>query len=499
MSALPVGPASGAFFGPGVIDKASVCPASAAVELHGYYPARGVRAYKKAPMGAGAWPDTVALLDALAGRGPTDLWSVGTHPVEDLNALAAGAGITGPSASYAVPAAENVLDAQAATGLGFSYVPGFVKVPFHDGSMHAGGVLAFQGPHGAWQGWRLRVGEDLKDGLEAHLWAALAAAVLAKVHGAQLASVDIFEVSGLTGRSLPLGAWTVAEALTHFESAVQPRLQSMAHRLDVSPGSHCASCTFAGACHAAPAVGGLLDGVPRQRHVTAVSASDLQDYARCPHRRLLLSQLRLPRTTGATTDAMARGIALDQWLTRNHARGVACEHADLDALTRAPLPAGVLEGARRHLDVCPVHDADAGLVQVEPKVAAVDAASGVLLVARPDATYTVQGERIWRETKSRGAITVVDAQELVESDITAATYLTLLAAQPAGGTLEWEQVSHDDANLLVLPTDDTGLLESARRHVSAAVADMLADQQLPPRPGLGCTSCPVRQWCTAAP
>lgn len=125
----------------------------------------------------------------------------------------------------------------------------------------------------------------------------------------------------------------------------------------------------------------------------------------------------------------------------------------------------------------------------------------VLLVARPDAIYERGEAVVWRETKTRTMIVPRAAQQLVETEVAAALYLTLLASGRSGApdALEWEELAVDGYELTVLPADDNDLVEAARARVSAAVADLLSDSAFPPRIGAGCTGCAARRWCPDAP
>src|SRR5579875_2822680 len=184
-------------------------------------------------------------------------------------------------------------------------------------------------------------------------------------------------------------------------------------------------------------------------------------------------------------------------------RGVPCAEADVDRFLAETADELGAVMARRHLGICPLADAEtgSGTLVTQTDVAALDAGSRVLLVARPDATYQRGGAVVWRETKTRTTLVPRAAQQLVETDVTAALYLILLASGTSGtaDTLEWEELSVDGHGLTVLPADDEDLVEAARARVSAAVADLLSDSVLPPRIGAGCAACAARRWCPDAP
>ena len=64
------------------------------------------------------------------------------------------------------------------------------------------------------------------------------------------------------------------------------------------------------------------------------------------------------------------------------------------------------------------------------------------------------------------------AQQLVETEVAAALYLTLLASGASGppDALEWEELTAGGQELTVLPADDKDLVKAARAHVSARPA-----------------------------
>ena len=314
--------------------------------------------------------------------------------------------------------------------------------------------------------------------------------------------MEAFELGATSGPIEHVGSWTRAELDTEFAALRTGTLRNMAMDLRVKAGSHCADCTFVGNCPAAPRIEGLLQLVPRQPTVRKITATDLRTHADCARRYQLLSLQRLPGEV-LTGEALLRGQSLDTWLQGNHIRGAACTEADAHrflAETADELGAAM---ARRHLGICPLADSDtsSGTLMAQTDVAALDAGSRVLLVARPDAIYQRGQATVWRETKTRTTLTPHTAQQLIETEIAAALYLTLLASGTSGPSdaLEWEELAASDHELTVLPTDDKDLVEAARAHVSAAVADLLSDRTFPPRIGTGCAGCAARPWCPDAP
>jgi hypothetical protein len=202
-----------------------------------------------------------------------------------------------------------------------------------------------------------------------------------------------------------------------------------------------------------------------------------------------------------TGEALGRGRRVDDWLTGNHRRGVACARADVERLRRESGDDIAAAMATHHLTACPYADPSIEHLAVQVDVVALDAASGVLLVARPDATYLRDGRVVWRETKTRSHLGGPDARRLVQTDITAAMYLTLLASGASGppDALEWEELGEASGEITALPADDVDLVTAARQHLSAAVADVLADDVRSPRIGAGCAECAARRWCPDAP
>jgi PD-(D/E)XK nuclease superfamily len=505
---LAVGLPGGPWFGPRAFDDAVRCPAKAAVALRGYDLPIGSRSELVAKLTGGPWLAATCLLKELASRGPTSAYPAGQHSVTDLGRLAASLlpREARPVREFGVAAAEALLDAQAVTAGAFDYYPTFIKMPFGPGEMHAGGAFCFRGPAGGWQIWRLRMTIAHPASDTSRGWAITAAYCLAGHLDGEgqdlLRAVEAFELGATSGPVEHIGSWTRAELDAEFAALRTGKMRNMAMDLRVKAGSHCADCTFVGNCPAAPRIEGLLQLVPRQPTVRKITATDLRTHADCARRYKLLSLQGLPGEA-LTGEALLRGQSLDTWLHGNHTRGTACTEADIHrylAENEDELGAAM---ARRHLEICPLADPDtsSGTVVTQTDVAALDAASRVLLVARPDAIYQRGGAIVWRETKTRTTLTSHSAQQLVETEVAAALYLTLLASSASGppDALEWEELTAGGQELTVLSADDKDLIKAARAHVSAAVADLLSDSTFPPRIGAGCAGCAARPWCPDAP
>jgi PD-(D/E)XK nuclease superfamily len=202
-----------------------------------------------------------------------------------------------------------------------------------------------------------------------------------------------------------------------------------------------------------------------------------------------------------TGEALLRGQLLDAWLQANHEQGTACTDDDVQ---RFLSETGDLAGAamgRQHLEICPLADPATSGLTVQVEAAALDANSRVMLVCRPDAIYTRDAAVVWRETKTRATLSRCSARQLIETDVTAALYLIVLASGASGtpDALEWEELSSDSQELTILSADDQELLTTARAHVSAAVADLISDDAYPARPGIRCAGCAAKRWCAEAP
>lgn len=505
---LTVGSPGRLWFGPRVFDDAARCPAKAAVVLQGSELPTGSRPEPLAKLTGGAWLAAASLLRELASRGPTSAYPAGQHPVTNLDRLAASLlrQESRPVREFGVAAAEALLDAQAATASAFDYYPAFIKMPFGSGEMHAGGAFAFRGPAAEWQIWRLRMKTAYPASDTSRSWAITAAYCLAGHLDCEgqnpLRAVEAFELGATSGSVERIGSRTRVELDAEFAALGAGTLLNMATDLRIKAGSHCVGCAFVGNCPAAPRVEGLLQLVPQQPTVRKITATDLRTHADCARRYQLLSLQGIPGEA-LTGEALLRGQSLDTWLHGNHMRGTACAEADVHRFlveTGDQLGAAM---ARRHLGICPLADPDttSGTLMAETDVAALDADSHILLVARPDAVYQRVGAIVWRETKTRTTLTPRTAQQLIETEVAAALYLTLLASGASGppDALEWEELAADGHELTVLPTDDKDLLEAARAHVSATVANLLSDNTFPPRIGAGCAGCAARSWCPDAP
>lgn len=506
MATLDIGQRSDPWFGPRVFEDAAACPAKASNALAGWKLPPGLRSQ---PMNQtlGAWGAALDLLKVFARHGPTSGWANGTHPVTDLLAFAATT-ISHHSRAvqlFAAQAVEALLDAQSGNGAGFNYEDTFIKVPFGRGSLHAGGAFVFVGPHNRFQLWRLRTGAAQPVHADTTSWATLAAHALAEHRQESSdpppALIEVFEVGATGGGSTSLGSFDPTSLASAYTKLYQDRLLPMVRNRGVSAGPHCASCTFVGHCPAAPTITGLLQTVPRQPVLVKVTASDLRSHADCPHRYRLQTIHGLPRQGSGGSEAMWRGTIVDEWLTGNHRRGRQCTAADAQQLLDEEGDLAAAAMATNHVDLCPLADRDTEDFLPQPYFGALDAESRVLLVARPDATYTRDGATVWRETKTRTTMAVTDATTLVDTDLAAALYLTVLACGAAGtpDALEWEVLTATGKELTILPCDNPNLLNIARTRVSAAVYDALTDPAYAPRVGPGCSGCPVREWCVHAP
>lgn len=503
MAQLTVGQRIDPWFGPGVFDDAARCPAKASTSLRGWALPLGLRPPLKKEF-VGAWPATSKLLAALAGQGPTSHWTMGTHPGDDLAALAASALPGYPSSvqDFAVSTVGTFLEAQAATGIAFDYDPSFISRQFPPGKIHGGGVFAFQGPAGRWQAWRLRLGSTHVPDAASLGWALTAAYALAGYQQLQrnaiVGEVAVYEFSAADAQVIALGAWASAEIDSEFDKLKSALLTPMAHDLTTTPGPHCIDCRFVGACPKAQVIDGLIQGVRPQRAPRKITASDLQMRLVCPHRYNLLGMHGLPGEPGEVSVAMSRGRIVDEWLTSNHRRGDrACNESDLSTLRGACEDAVATAMAAQHLNVCPFEGPGIFKASCQADIVALDRETLVLLLARPDLTFERDGHVVWRETKTRSALTTQDAETLVSTNVTAALYLTVLASGAAGPAeaLEWEELGADSHELTILPCDDEELVDAARRLVSSSVADLIGDDVGSARPGRSCESCRARRWC----
>lgn len=505
---LAVGPRGSIWFGPRVFDDVARCPAKAAVALNGYELPGGSRPEPPAKFTGGAWLATARLLRELAAHGPTSAYAAGQHSVAHLDQLAAVvlSKEIRPVREFAIAAAEALLDAQVATDTGFDYYPAFIKMPIGSGEMHAGGAFAFSRPVGQWQIWRLRMTALRTASGISRGWATIAAYCLAghlDYEGLHpLEAVETFETGAISGPVERTARWTRAELNAEFAATGSSKLKTMAANLQVSGGSHCAECIFVGNCPAAPRVEGILQHVPRQPTVCKITATDLRTHADCARRYQMISLVGLPREA-PSGEALMRGQFLDAWLCANHNRGTGCAEVDVHRFLTETADEFGAAMARRHLGICPLSDPSTtiGTLTTQTDVAALDMYSRVLLVARPDAIYHRDGAVVWRETKTRTTLTPRTAEHLVETEIAAALYLTLLASGASGvpDALEWEELAANGHELTVLSADNGDLVEYARAQVSAAVADLLSENAFLPRPGIRCRTCAVRRWCPDAP
>jgi hypothetical protein len=88
----------------------------------------------------------------------------------------------------------------------------------------------------------------------------------------------------------------------------------------------------------------------------------------------------------------------------------------------------------------------------------------------------------------------------IVSDVTTTLYLPILASGADGppDALDWEVLTAADTELTVLVPTEIALTGEARMFISSAVADALAGDAFPPRPGEIYRNCPVARWCPSS-
>lgn len=494
---LPTGPASTPYFGASIFQEASRCPAWASTKLMGNRPPPDPDRLTPPKLDRGGWLATSKLLGLLADLAPTSTWSAGTHPVEDLAQLAHDrlADVPDPVQEFAAGLVEALLDAQSSTGVPMDFHPAFISRAFRGGQIHRGGGFIFTGNDAA-QIWRLRFAAGPREATEAQGWALTAAFAICEQFPTAL-RIEVYELNATTAEIKQVADWPRDAVEEQFHRDTEEALRQLAHDTRVQPGGYCASCKFIASCPGVT-VADFLPGVPATTAIQKVTASELKDYDTCPARYELLVTQGLPRVPAESTDAMTRGSAIDAWLTLNHTTGRACDHDDVDNLAHATPDAESI--GHHHLSVCFLGDDDATDVLSQQTHVLVDRKSRVMLVARPDAEYQRGGRTVWRETKTTSAGRSWDAMSLVQADITAALYLLMLTTLEGvnADALEWELLSPLGAEVTILAADDDELVETARRTVSAAIADLRSDDTRSPRPGPRCEKCSAAKWCPDA-
>jgi hypothetical protein len=410
-----------------------------------------------------------------------------------------------PVRGYVLAAADGVLAAHDdhSGGSRAVFVDAFHKIAHEPGTLHAGGALPFRGVGDAdrtWWLYRLRTGPARPPDASAQRWAVTAAHVYATEYPT-LRTVHVAEVGGSDGSLQPVGTWTRSQLATVFAGTCASAFPALSRDDELRAGAHCAGCAFVGLCPEAPRHQGLLRSVPRQRVITKLTAGDLDGHMTCPARYRLQRINGLPAQRTDSRPAHLGRLTGD-CLSALHRDLIRCDDtASVAAVAGISDPAdkgAVLAMLDHHRDVCPIDDS-VTLALAEPSLVALDADSNVLLVGRPDLVVHAGGVTRWRETKTGATPPPDDPLLLLDTSVTAALYVLLIAARDSDAdVLEWEHLGPDGALLVPLDVTDPDLVEVARRTVSAAVSDLLSDDVRTARPGRACEGCGVRQWCPDA-
>jgi len=316
------------------------------------------------------------------------------------------------------------------------------------------------------------------------------------------ARVLIVEIGLADGSSRVVFDGDSAAARRSYDNLARPRITAAMSDVRFRPGRDCAGCRWVAACPALPRVRGLL-GLPGHGVMTrSVSASDLDQYARCPARYFLSRVAHLPAEP-VELAGPARGLAAHQWLAAQHSRpgAAACTPAELpdDRLDLAILEARPY--LENHIGQCPLGFDGLESVVAEPPIYVYDPDADVVVAASPDLTFTTGNGPVWRETKTTAAAPPIDERDALDAYPAVALDIVLLAETSRGiggepvGLVELEILTPQSGVVHVYDVADPVTLAVARRQVGEAAYAWHTDLEFTARPGSGCPHCPVRRWC----
>lgn len=346
--------------------------------------------------------------------------------------------------------------------------------------------------------YRVRLGERLTeaDDVDAHRWAVVAASTVAASQR-DLTQVEVAEISLASGTVSAPRTWSRDELRSAWTGDIRPGLDALRRQpVHPRPGRHCATCEHAFACPAPHQAAGLL-GIAGRPWRVDVSADTLRRYAACAHDYALGELYGIPgRRAGSA--AADRGRAVHARLAAAHAIGRGCDAADLFGCAVDPPGDDPLPYLRAHIDHCPLRRDDVLDVAVEQPIVVVDGQANVVLLATVDLRYTSRdGARRWREVKTRPQAPDVTAEQLIEGDVTVATYVLLASSGVDGAVeqLEWEVLAPDRATVTTIPITAV-LVGRARAVVASRVETLLDDTTWAPTDnGAHCVGCAFAEIC----
>ncbi|GAA0950912.1 PD-(D/E)XK nuclease family protein [Nonomuraea longicatena] len=325
--------------------------------------------------------------------------------------------------------------------------------------------------------------------------------------------IRVLDVGLTTGTDRVLIDMGPEEIRRAYQSSAQPIATSLLRGGSRTPGGNCVDCKARNGCDAVPVVPGLLGLAERGTHRRTWSITTSRYYEFCPAQAHLKS-VHLP-SEWTPGEAEMRGRDVHRWLEVAHERGVPCSSDDLPeagaedfGLARQLMERADYARARpylvQHLTVCPLRGPGAVTdVRAEPRIAAYDSASDVLVLANPDLLRRVDGRLVYREQKTSAALRGITAENALDAVPQLALAVCLIAAGTFGdtdGLVELEQL-HPDAVVPVLEFDTSKpeIVAAARAIIHRRVRAWHVDTEFRAKPGWWCGSCPVSRWCPDAP
>ncbi|MEU2874848.1 PD-(D/E)XK nuclease family protein [Streptomyces sp. NPDC007070] len=324
--------------------------------------------------------------------------------------------------------------------------------------------------------------------------------------------VRLVEIGCVDASQRILFEGTCEEAYALYDERVEEALDRIVTGDAYRPGDNCARCGAVADCPAVPSVPGLL-GISRpgaRRRSWSVTTG--RSYRRCPA-RAHLEDLFLPRDTSAEdSEAVVRGKAVHAWIESRHRRTPQrpCTPDDVPgppegwryekwSVTGLQARLGI-QMIADHALVCPLRDRpDDTEVHPEETVAAYDPDADVVVLAKTDLLYRVNGRWTVRETKTAR---VPDEGNLLDQhpQLALAVRLARTGVLPGDGHcgVELERLTGSGPVVTELDVAAPDVVSEAQRVLAEYVTPWHADARYPAKAGQACADCPFTRWCPDA-
>jgi PD-(D/E)XK nuclease superfamily len=325
--------------------------------------------------------------------------------------------------------------------------------------------------------------------------------------------VRIFEFGCTAGDVGPLLDLDQHEVQRRFEQDAAPAFARAVEGNSTMPGSSCVGCKAIGGCTALARTPGLWGGEPAQvrQPRRSLSVADMRAYRECPAKYHLTRRLHL-KAMLPESDAVIRGRAVDARLDEQHQarpdRGCRSfpgppdpsrwSSGGFDLVGEVAREAAAM--LAQHAATCPLDGLGRSeSVRVQYQLTSYVPELDVVVVAKPDLTYSRGGGWILRESKT-AASRLWEGRSLMRGYPQLALNVLMLAAGVLEGDLkrsrvELELLHADDSTLESLDPSRPAVVEEAREVVAEMATPLLRDLAYEPSTGRHCHTCEARTWC----